>query len=62
MMGFGWGTGGLSVPLVGYIADRVGIEPTLVGLSFIPLVAALCATRLPVGPRHLPAGEPDVVR
>ena len=26
MMGFAWGTGGLSVPLVGLIADRVGIE------------------------------------
>ena len=27
MMGFAWGTGGLSVPLVGLIADRIGIEP-----------------------------------
>ncbi len=26
MMGFGWGTGGLSVPFVGMIADRIGIE------------------------------------
>ena len=31
MMGFAWGTGGLSVPLVGLIADRFGIEPTLSG-------------------------------
>ena len=31
MMGFAWGTGGLSVPAVGYIADRIGIEHTLVG-------------------------------
>jgi MFS transporter, FSR family, fosmidomycin resistance protein len=47
MMGFGWGTGGLSVPLVGMIADRVGIEPTLSGLALIPLLAAACALPLP---------------
>ena len=47
MMGFGWGTGGLSVPIVGMIADRVGIEPTLSGLALVPLVAAACALPLP---------------
>jgi FSR family fosmidomycin resistance protein-like MFS transporter len=47
MMGFGWGTGGLSVPFVGMIADRIGIESTLVGVSVIPLVAAACALPLP---------------
>jgi FSR family fosmidomycin resistance protein-like MFS transporter len=47
MMGFGWGTGGLSVPLVGLIADRVGIGPTLSGLALVPLVAAVCALPLP---------------
>lgn len=47
MMGFAWGTGGLSVPIVGLIADRVGIEHTLVGLALIPLVAAACALPLP---------------
>lgn len=47
MMGFAWGTGGLSVPLVGIIADRVGIEHTLVGLSFVPLLAAAFALPLP---------------
>jgi FSR family fosmidomycin resistance protein-like MFS transporter len=57
MMGFAWGTGGLSVPFVGFIADRVGIESTLIGLSFIPLLAAACAMRLPNRP-HLPAAEP----
>jgi FSR family fosmidomycin resistance protein-like MFS transporter len=50
MMGFAWGTGGLSVPLVGMIADRVGIEHTLVGLSLIPLAAAACAWPLPSRP------------
>ena len=47
MMGFGWGTGGLSVPFVGMIADRVGIEPTLSGLALVPIVAAACALPLP---------------
>ncbi len=47
MMGFGWGTGGLSVPLVGLVADRVGIEATLMGLAFVPLLAAACAVPLP---------------
>lgn len=47
MMGFAWGTGGLSVPLVGMIADRVGIEATLVGLAAVPLAAAALALPLP---------------
>jgi predicted MFS family arabinose efflux permease len=49
MMGFGWGTGGLSVPFVGMIADRVGIEPTLAGLALIPLAAAALTWPLPPG-------------
>jgi MFS transporter, FSR family, fosmidomycin resistance protein len=57
MMGFGWGTGGMIVPFVGLIADRIGIEHTLVALSFIPLAAAACAWPLP---RHVrtPAAHP----
>jgi FSR family fosmidomycin resistance protein-like MFS transporter len=47
MMGFAWGTGGLSVPLVGMFADRVGIEHTLMALSLVPLLAAACALPLP---------------
>jgi FSR family fosmidomycin resistance protein-like MFS transporter len=47
MMGFAWGTGGLSVPVVGLIADRIGIEHTLIGLSVVPIVAAAFALPLP---------------
>jgi FSR family fosmidomycin resistance protein-like MFS transporter len=47
MMGFAWGTGGLSVPIAGLIADRIGIEHTLAGVSVIPLLAAACALPLP---------------
>jgi FSR family fosmidomycin resistance protein-like MFS transporter len=61
MMGFGWGTGGLSVPFVGLIADRVGIEPTLIGVSVIPLFAALCAFWLPARVQVVPASQPAEV-
>ncbi len=62
MMGFAWGTGGLSVPIVGLIADRAGIEHTLVGLAFIPLLAAACALPLPDHPQRPSAPQPaDVI-
>jgi len=49
MMGFAWGVGGLAVPLVGMAADRIGIERTLILMSFMPLVAAVLALPLPAG-------------
>jgi FSR family fosmidomycin resistance protein-like MFS transporter len=49
MMGFAWGMGSLTVPLVGMGADRYGIEPTLAVVAFIPLIAAALAWRLPSG-------------
>jgi len=55
MMGFAWGTGGLSVPFVGMLADRIGIERALIVMAFMPLVAALLALPLPAG-KH--AGAP----
>ena len=47
MMGFAWGTGGLSVPFVGMLADRIGIQTTLAMVSALPLVAAALALPLP---------------
>ena len=58
MMGFAWGTGGLSVPFVGLIADRIGIEHTLVGVSVIPLLAAACALPLPARAGATPPSQP----
>ena len=56
MMGFAWGMGGLSVPFVGMLADRIGIERTLVAMSVIPLAAAMFAAPLPGGKfGHTPA-------
>jgi FSR family fosmidomycin resistance protein-like MFS transporter len=49
MMGFAWGMGSLTVPLVGMGADRYGIQPTLAVVAFIPLLAAALAWRLPDG-------------
>jgi len=51
MMGFAWGTGGLSVPLVGMMADRIGIEHALIVMSTMPLIAAVLALPLPSGIR-----------
>ena len=47
MMGFAWGMGGFSVPIVGAIADRYGIARTLFGLAIVPLFAAATALWLP---------------
>ena len=61
MMGFAWGTGGLSVPLVGMLADRIGIERTLVAMAFLPLTSALFAVPLPAGRLgHTPARASSV--
>ena len=49
MMGFAWGTGGLTVPFVGMLADRLGIERTLIAMAFMPLIAAGLALPLPAG-------------
>ena len=54
MMGFAWGVGGLIVPFVGMLADRIGIDHTLVVMSAVPLVAAALAWPLPSGRRVLP--------
>jgi FSR family fosmidomycin resistance protein-like MFS transporter len=60
MMGFAWGMGGLSVPFVGMLADRIGIERTLVAMSVIPLAAAAFAAPLPGGKfGHTPARASD---
>ena len=47
MMGFAWGVGGLAAPLVGMAADRIGIERTLMMMSFTPVIAAALAVPLP---------------
>jgi FSR family fosmidomycin resistance protein-like MFS transporter len=61
MMGFAWGTAGLSVPFVGMLADGIGIERSLVAIAFVPLLAAGLAVPLPAGRlAHTPARASDV--
>jgi FSR family fosmidomycin resistance protein-like MFS transporter len=54
MMGFAWGVGGLTVPFVGMLADRIGIARTLMVMSTLPIVAAMLAWPLPSGRRAPP--------
>jgi FSR family fosmidomycin resistance protein-like MFS transporter len=62
MMGFAWGMGGFSVPFVGMLADRIGIERALVTMSFMPLLAAALALPLPSGNRvSAPARASELV-
>jgi MFS transporter, FSR family, fosmidomycin resistance protein len=59
MMGFAWGSGGLTVPLVGRIADLAGLDVTLRGLALVPLAAAALALLLPPRPSdHVPTVAP----
>jgi len=61
MMGFAWGVGGMVVPFVGLLADRIGIERTLVIMAFTPIAAAACAAPLPSGKLvHTPPRAADV--
>ncbi len=61
MMGFAWGTGGVCVPLVGMLADRIGIPNALTVMAGVPLVAAALALPLPATPPTLHVAPPDVV-
>jgi FSR family fosmidomycin resistance protein-like MFS transporter len=60
MMGFAWGMGGLAAPLVGMTADRIGIERTLMLMSFTPLVAAVLALPLPTRAAHATVRASDI--
>jgi FSR family fosmidomycin resistance protein-like MFS transporter len=60
MMGFAWGTGSLIVPVVGLVADRIGIERALVIMSVLPLVAAGLALPLPTARPHALPRASDV--
>ena len=59
MMGFAWGTGGMTVPLTGFVADRVGIEAhaarPLAGSAARRRVRAAAALARQLGVRPLPA-------
>ena len=47
LMGVAWGLGGLLIPLAGVLADRIGLEQTMIALGFVPLVGVALAWPLP---------------
>jgi FSR family fosmidomycin resistance protein-like MFS transporter len=57
MMGFAWGMSGLSVPFTGMLADRIGIERTMMMMACAPVLAAALAWPLPKGKRAHPAAR-----
>jgi MFS transporter, FSR family, fosmidomycin resistance protein len=61
MMGFAWGTGGLAVPFVGILADRIGIESALMLGATMPVLGAACAWPLPSGMRPHVRARPSAV-
>ncbi|MBI4483399.1 MAG: MFS transporter [Acidobacteria bacterium] len=57
MMGFAWGTGGLLfVPLMGSVADRIGLEAALSLISLLPLPGFGLSLLLPRIPKHVHGG------
>ena len=46
-LGFSWGIASIALGPAGYIADRVGLAPTLEWLALLPLVTAVAALFLP---------------
>ena len=50
MMGVAWGSGGMLVPVTGWMADALGLPMTLTMLAVVPVGAAALATLLPPVP------------
>ncbi len=65
MMGFGWGIGGVAVPLVGWLSDFYGLQGVLTALILLSSPALALAYALPATGRALhqeSLREPSVVR
>lgn len=56
MMGFAWGTGALMVPIVGLLADRLGLAGALVAVAGAPILAVAVALALPETDRTAKSG------
>jgi FSR family fosmidomycin resistance protein-like MFS transporter len=52
MLGVAWGVGGLAVPLVGSLADSMGLQHALEVLSFLPAIATVLTLQLPERSSH----------
>jgi FSR family fosmidomycin resistance protein-like MFS transporter len=48
MMGFAWGTAGVTfIPMMGWLADRWGLQNVYWGLILLPLLGYLMALKIP---------------
>jgi FSR family fosmidomycin resistance protein-like MFS transporter len=54
MMGFGWGSGALLAPAVGFLGDAMSLSAALLVTALVPLIAAAAAWPLPdrAAPSH----------
>jgi FSR family fosmidomycin resistance protein-like MFS transporter len=59
MMGVGWGSGGVLIPFIGLLAERIGIDHALRAMALVPLVAAALAWPLPELRRDPAAGRSE---
>ncbi len=50
-LGLAMSVGGLSAPILGWVADNHGLHTTLLGIAFLPLLVAALAYTLPRPPR-----------
>lgn len=57
-LGLSWGLASLTLPLLGWIADQVGVPAMLSGLAWLPLVAAAIMLLLVPTRRPAPLVEP----
>lgn len=52
VMGFGWGMAGITfIPMLGWIADQVGLQTVFWGVIALPVLGFLMAMKLPKGAR-----------
>ena len=52
-LGFSWGLASLSLPLIGYLGDHIGVAETLKYLALLPILTAVLAFYLPSRPKDV---------
>ena len=52
-LGFSWGLASLTLPLIGYLGDHIGVAETLKYLALLPILTAVLAFYLPSSPKDV---------
>ena len=52
-LGFSWGLASLTLPLIGYFGDHIGVAETLKYLALLPILTAVLAFYLPSRPKDV---------